>query len=244
MARPSASGAKASPVRTPAVSRSGARTASAVRAADTAVEGDEPRVAAPRRPQQRAEQDRRREVRPEHGAPAGRREDDRPGQRAEHAAELLDGAHRAEREAPALDRPPVGDEGERRGHEPSAAQALQAAAEHRGRQGVRAGGEQRPDREGEQARDEHGDAAAQVREPADERQDRDVAEEEGADERGAALQLVDAQPDAGHHLGQHEDDDVGVRRREQDGDRGDDERTQRRGVRRRRGCRHRLRQAR
>ncbi|GMA21128.1 hypothetical protein MM440_01495 [Arsenicicoccus piscis] len=60
------------------------------------------------------------------------------------------------------------------------------------------------------------DAAAihQVGQPPDERQRGDVAEQESRDDRRGPLQLVDPETDAGHHVRQREDDDVGVGRRE------------------------------
>ena len=49
------------------------------------------------------------------------------------------------------------------------------------------------------------------------RQHRDVAEEEAGDDRCRPLEGVDADADSGHHVGQREDDDVGVGGRERDG---------------------------
>ena len=71
-----------------------------------------------------------------------------------------------------------------------------------------------------EAREEHALAVDEVRHPADERQHRDVAEEEAGDDRGRPLEGVDAHADAAHHVGEGEDDDVGVGGGEGDGDRG------------------------
>ena len=65
---------------------------------------------------------------------------------------------------------------------------------------------------------QHRHPAAQVGDPADQREHRDVAEQEAADDRCRALELVDRHADAGHHVGQGEHDDVGVGRRERHGD--------------------------
>ena len=74
-----------------------------------------------------------------------------------------------------------------------------------------------------QGADQHRHPAAQVGDPPDQRQHRDVAEQEPGDDRSGALQLVDAEPDARHHVRQREDDDVGVGGGERDRDRGQPE---------------------
>jgi hypothetical protein len=63
---------------------------------------------------------------------------------------------------------------------------------------------------------------------------RDVAEQEAADDRGRPLELVDRHTDTGHHVGQRQHDDVGVRGGERDGDRRHPQ-EQARGARDRRG---------
>ena len=136
------------------------------------------------------------------------------------AADLLDGGDDAERHAAALDGVEVGDQGQRGRHQPAAADALQEPAGDHAGQVVGQGGDQRPDREDHQRRHEHRHPAAQVGDPADQRQHRDVAEQEAGDDRRRPLQLVDGDADAAHHVGQREHDDVGVGRREGHGDRG------------------------
>jgi hypothetical protein len=71
-------------------------------------------------------------------------------------------------------------------------------------------------------------AAAQVGDPADQGQHRDVPEQEARHDRGGALELVDGDAGAGHHVRQREDDDVGVGRREGNGHRGQGEQEPRR----------------
>ena len=79
--------------------------------------------------------------------------------------------------------------------------------------------------------DQHRHPAAQVGDPADQRQHRDVPEQEAGDDRGGPLELVDRDAGAGHHVGQREHDDVGVRGRERHGDRRETEQQpRRRGV--------------
>jgi hypothetical protein len=81
------------------------------------------------------------------------------------------------------------------------------------------GGDQRAEREEDQRHHQHGHATAQVGDAADEREHRDVAEQEPADDRRCALELVDRHPDPGHHVGQREHHDVRVGGGERDGDR-------------------------
>ena len=145
----------------------------------------------------------------------------------EHAAQLLHRAHHAERDAAALRRVHVGHQGERRRHQAATADALEEPAGDHAGQVVRRRGDQRAEGEHDQRPDEHRHPAAQVGDPADQRQHRDVAEQEPGDDRGRPLELVDGEPDPGHHVRQGQDDDVGVGGREADGDRG--ERQQRPG---------------
>ena len=74
------------------------------------------------------------------------------------------------------------------------------------------------DGEQQEAPDEHRHPSPQVGQPAEQRERRGVAEQEAADDRRRALQLVQADADAGEDVGQRENDDVGVGRREQDGE--------------------------
>ena len=77
-----------------------------------------------------------------------------------------------------------------------------------------------PDDEDAETTEEHPLAVDEVGDPADERKHRDVAEEEARDDRCRPLEGIDAHADAAHHVGEGQDDDVGVRRGEGDGDRG------------------------
>jgi hypothetical protein len=142
--------------------------------------------------------------------PRGDGQHQRAVQRAHHAAELLHGTDHPERDAAARRRVEVGHQREGRGHEPAAADALQKPAGHHARQVVGRRGHQRPEGEDDQRADEHRRPAAQVGDPADEGEDRDVAEQEAGHDRGGPLQLVDGQPDAGHHVRQRQHHDVGV----------------------------------
>ena len=74
-----------------------------------------------------------------------------------------------------------------------------------------------PDDEDEEAAEQDPAAVEQVGQPTDERQDGDVAEEEAGDDRRRPLEGVDADADTGHHVGQREDDDIGVGGRERHG---------------------------
>ncbi len=77
-----------------------------------------------------------------------------------------------------------------------------------------------PEREHDQRAHEHRHPAAEVGDPADQREHRDVPEQEAGDDRRGPLQLVDAEPDPAHHVRQREDDHVGVGGREGHRDRG------------------------
>ena len=137
-----------------------------------------------------------------------------------HAAELLDGRDDPEGYAAALDGVEVGHQGERRRHQPATADALQEPARDHARHVVGQRGHQRPDGEQHQRRHQHRHPAAQVGDPADQRQHRDVAEQEAGHDRGGSLQLVDRDADRAHHLREREHHDVGVGRGEGDGDGG------------------------
>ncbi len=65
-----------------------------------------------------------------------------------------------------------------------------------------------------------GTRPAQVGDPADQRQHRDVPEQEAGDDRRGPLELVDRDADRGHHVRQRQHDDVGVGGGEGDGDGG------------------------
>lgn len=80
--------------------------------------------------------------------------------------------------------------------------------------------DRRADDEHGEAAEEHALARGEVGEAADEREHGDVAEEEARDDRGRALERVDAEADAGHHVGEGEHDDIGVGGGERHRDRG------------------------
>jgi hypothetical protein len=101
--------------------------------------------------------------------------------------------------------------------------ALQAAPEHRRPEPVGGRGEQRAERERQQAADQHRHTAAEVRQPPEQRQRGGVAEQEAADDRRGPLQLVEGHADPGQDVGQRQDDDVRVGRRDQDGQGGEDD---------------------
>ncbi len=139
----------------------------------------------------------------------------------DHAADLLDRSDHAQRHGAAVLRVEVGHQGERRGHQASGAHALhQPSDDHRG-EVVGGGGQQRAEGEHREGADQHRDSAPEVGDPADEREHRDVPEQEARDDRGRPLEGVDRHADPGHHVGQREDDDVGVGGREGDRERGE-----------------------
>ena len=97
--------------------------------------------------------------------------------------------------------------------------------EDRGAERVGGRREQRAEREQQQAADQHRHPAAQVGQPAQQRQGGGVAEQEAADDRRRPLELVEPDADPGEDVGQRQDDDVGVGRRDEDGEgREDDDR--------------------
>ncbi len=164
------------------------------------------------------EDDSRRRAEPEDGAPVGDREHRGAEHRPEDGPELLHGADDAERHSTTAGRPEVGDEREGRRDEAAAPGALDDPPrdEHRQLGGQRR--DDRPDDEDTEAGEQHPPAVDDVGDPADQRQHRDVAEEEPGDDGRRALQRVDADADAAHHVGEGEDDDVGVGGGERDGD--------------------------
>ena len=158
------------------------------------------------------------EVDPEDVAPGAEGEHDRAVQRAEDAAELLDGADHAERDSAAVGGVEVGDQGQGHRHQAAAAHALEEATGHQALEVVRRSGDQRAEGEDDQRGDQHRGPSAQVRDPADQGEHRDVPEQEAAHDRGRPLELVDAQPDRAHHVRQREHHHVGVGRGERDRD--------------------------
>ncbi len=128
----------------------------------------------------------------EDGLPLGHGEHQRAVQRADDAAELLDGPDHAQRHAPPLRRVEVGHQRQGRRHQAAAAQALQEAAGDHAGQVVGAGGHQRAQGEDEQRPHQDGQASVQVRDAADQRQHRDVPEQEAGHDGRGSLQLVDA----------------------------------------------------
>ena len=126
--------------------RPGSARAAGARASRTAARADSPRsdarLAGLRVPRPRTIRTRRSaqghdrggedeadgEVDPEDVAPGAEGEHHGAVQRAEHAAELLDGADDAERDAAAVGGVEVGDQGERDRHQAAAADALEEAA--------------------------------------------------------------------------------------------------------------------
>jgi hypothetical protein len=163
------------------------------------------------------------QVEPEDRPPVGDRQHRRPGEGPEHRAQLLHRADHAERHRPAPGRPAIGDQGERRRHQSPGTHALQPTPQDRRTQVVRGRGEQGAQREEQQAADQHRDPAAQVGQPAQQRQGGGVAEQEAADDRRGPLQLVQAHSDPGQDVGQREDDDVGVGGGDENGEGGQDD---------------------
>jgi hypothetical protein len=153
--------------------------------------------------------------------PVGDGEHQGSEQRADHAAGLLHRRHDAEGYGAALGGVEVGDQGEGRRNEPSAAQALEEPAGHHGRHVEGQGRDERPQCEDDQRRDQHRHPSTKVGDPADQRQHRDVPEQEARDDRRRALQLLRGVADRAEHVGQREDDDVGVRGGERDRDSGE-----------------------
>ena len=162
----------------------------------------------------RCDHEAEHDVEPEDRPPVCNCENGRTEQRPEDAAELLYGADHAQRRSAPFDRPEVGNERQRRRHQPAAADALQHPAAHQHRQLDRDRGDSRADHEQGQAEEQDPLARNEIREPADQRQHRDVAEQEARDDRRCSLQLIDTEADAGHHVRQSHDHDVGVRRSE------------------------------
>ena len=157
------------------------------------------------------------------GPPVGDGEHGGAGQRPEHRSRLLDRAHDPERDRAALRRPAVGDQRERGGHQSPGADALQAAPGDGRSERVSRGREQRPEGEQQEAADEDRRPAAEVGQSAEQGQGRGVAQEEAADDRRRPLQLVEPDADPGQDVGQRQDDDVGVGRGDEDGQRGEDD---------------------
>jgi hypothetical protein len=174
------------------------------------------RVASAQRPHRDPQQHAADAVEDEDAAPAGEGEHGGAEQRAEHAAELLDRGDEAEGHAPALDRVERRDQRHRRGHQATTADALQEAARDHAGQVERRSGHDGPEGEGDQRGGQHRHRAADVGHPADEREHRDVSQQEARHDRRRPLQLLDADVDRGHHVGQREHDDVGVDGREHD----------------------------
>jgi len=160
--------------------------------------------------------------------PVGDREHERAEQRPEHAAELLDGRDHPERHPAPWGGVEVGDQRQGGRHQAAAAHALQEPAGDHRRHVVGERGDQRAEREQGERGDQHRHPAAQVRDPADQRQHRDVPQQEAGDDRGRALELVDGDADAAHHVGQREHDDVGVGRGERHSHRGEGQQQARR----------------
>ena len=171
-----------------------------------------------------------RAVQPEDVAPRPEREDDRSVERPDDAAELLYRADDPERQAATRRRPQVGHQGEGRRDETAAADALDEPAGDDAGQVVRRGRDDRADREHDEAAEQDGDASAQVGDASDERQHGDVAEQEAGHDRRGPLELVEVEPDRGHHVGQRQHDDVGVGGREHDRDRREPEQDPGRGL--------------
>ena len=171
------------------------------------------------RPDGRCEDEPDGEVDREDRAPVGEGEDRGAEERAQHGPDLLDGRDDPERDAAALRGIEVGDQGQCRRHQAATADALEEAA---GDDAGHVVGQRRDQAaEGEEHERHHQDRhpAAEVGDPADQGQHRDVAQQEAADDRRGPLELVDRHPDAGHHVRQRQDHDVGVGGGEGDGDR-------------------------
>jgi hypothetical protein len=158
------------------------------------------------------------EVDPEDVAPGAEGEHHGAVQRAEDAAELLHRPDHAEGHAASFGGVEVGDERERHRHQATATHALQETTGDQAAEVVRRCGDQRAEREDHECCDKYGSATAEIGDPADQREHRDVTEEEAAHDRGGTLQLVDVEPDRAHHVGEGEHDDVGVGGRECHGD--------------------------
>ena len=171
------------------------------------------------------------EVDPEDVAPGAEGEHDGAVQRADDAAELLHGSDDAEGHAASFGRVEVGDQREGHRHQSAAADALEEATDHQAREVVRRSGHQRAEGEHHERRDQDGGSSTEVGDPADQREHRDVPEQEAADDRCGSLELVDAEADRAHHVGQGEHDDVGVRGREGNGNRCQAEQQPRRPAR-------------
>ena len=145
-----------------------------------------------RRGRQRA--DRRGEDQPdgevdrEDRAPVRHGEHRGAEQRPEHRADLLDRRDDAEGDPAPLDRVEVGDQGERGRHQPAAADALEEPAGDHARHVVGQRRDQRAEGEEHQRHHEDRHPAAQVGDPADQREHRDVAEQEAA--RRSALRAA------------------------------------------------------
>ncbi len=118
----------------------------------------------------------------------------------------------------ALRRVEVGDQGQGGRHQAAAAETLQEPAGDHRRHVVGQGGDEGAEGEDHQCGDQHRGPAPQVGDPTDQRQHGDVAEQEAGDDRGGALQLLGGDADGAHHLGERQDDDVGVGRSEGDSD--------------------------
>jgi hypothetical protein len=159
-----------------------------------------------------------RAVEPEDEPPVAERQHDCPVERPEDAAELLHGAHDAERQPSTLRRPEVGDERKSGRDQATTADALDQPAEHDALEVVGRGGDQGPDGEHHERSQQHRDAAAQVGDAADQWQHPDVAQQEARHDRCGALQLVEVEARRGHHVGQREHHDVRVGGRERDRD--------------------------
>ena len=158
-------------------------------------------------------------VEPEDRAPL--RDDEHQGaqHRAEDRAELLHRPHDAERHPAPVGGPQLGDDRQRRGDQAAAAHALHHPARDEDRQLDGERGDDRARHEDAEAGEQHAPAVDEVGDTADERQDGDVAEEEAGDDGRGPLEGVDAHADPAHHVGEGEDDDVGVGGRQRDGDR-------------------------
>ena len=169
------------------------------------------------------EDDREDDVEPEDGAPVGDREDRRPEHRAQDRPDLLHRADHPQRHPSLPGRPQIRDERQRRRHEPAAAGALDDPAGDEDGQLDRDGRHRRADGEGDEAPQEDPAAIDEVGQAPDERQHRDVPQEEAGQDRGRPLQRVEPDPDAGHHVREGEDDDVRVGRGEGHGHGGDPE---------------------
>ncbi len=159
-----------------------------------------------------------RAIEPEDVAPVAERQHDGAVERPEDAAELLDRADDAERQPAPGWRPHVGDQREGRRYEATAAHALDEATSNHAVEVVGGGRYDRADREDQHRAEEHGDAAAQIGNAADQGEDADVAEQEPRQDRRRLLQLVDVKTGRAHHVGQREDDDIRVGGGERDRD--------------------------